>query len=308
MNSEFSTHHAMDPRVLVAKQNDLPHFQNVLENIRVKEEMDEERKHNAPKISPQPSPPELPHLVLPSAHEEKVCKALKVKPKINKKTGSRGGGIKASKEGQERRAAILEKTLFHRDPDGEKVYHFNIASYNYKTMAIIKDVPGVQMRVDPQYFVPPCGKCNVEHYRFKEENKSKRDVEIPNMIIIPPDMYEFMYFRFLENTDRDSKTRRLITAGPSEDPEEWHDAWKKAKKNLAKKWVMLGIHRAPELDNEEGEVWVMTRDGWNKNAYTCQSGSRNAIRRNASDGAANADGEEQVYKAVGQIVIEDDSE
>ena len=125
----------MDTRVPVAQQNDLPHFRDVLSDIQVKQEIEEEGMHNAPKLSPQPSPPELPKLVLPSAAKEKVSGASKVKGPIKKKTpkhkGSLGGGVKASKEGQERRAAILEKTPFHVDEDGQKIYHFNIASYNY---------------------------------------------------------------------------------------------------------------------------------------------------------------------------------
>ena len=65
---------------------------------------------------------------------------------------------------------------------------------------------------------------DVPHYRFSEVNKSKSAVQIPNKITIPADMYKFMYFRFLENNDRSSKTRQVIVGGASDGDALWVNA------------------------------------------------------------------------------------
>jgi hypothetical protein len=290
MNSQFRKTHVMDDSMSVS----LPGVGVVIHEIAVKKEMEEERTFDVKKLSPQTPPPGLPDLDLK--------KVAKLKGAINKKPsksfGSRGGGLKPSEKGQERKNAMLAKTPFHKDEQGRKVYHFNLADYNYKNMAVMGDVDGVKLENDPGLFQPPCDPRNVTHYVFEEEERSKNMVHIPNKITIARGAYEVMIWRFMENTDRITPTRSIIMDGPQIGGAKYTEAWVKAKKNVSKKWLMLGLHRARHLDKGDDEVWVMTADGWNNNAGSCQVGSRDGLSKVKSS-------EGEVYTAVGQIVIDD---
>lgn len=273
----------------------LPGVNALIDMIQVKKELDGTVAKK--KVSFQEPVVEVPTLDLANETVERNPVHQKgIVKKSKNASGSRGGGVKASKEGEDRR---LEKTAnvpeFRDAKSGLMVKAYQLAPYNYKNIAMLGDVFGVKLENDADFFTPPCSPRHVYYTSFGIQKK--KEVAFPSKITIKPEAYTEIVRNYISSSCRAKQEDKIIIAnGPGHHNPAYSEVYSRAYKNACKRWGMMGYLRKDLLDNKDGEVWAMTVESWNQCAYNCQRGSRDSLPKYCA---------EKVYKAVATIVPED---